>query len=53
MCRGLASDDVTHDHLDIRGYIDTACKHGRNPMDVLHDLMLSKPRRPPAQELSP
>ena len=41
----LASDDVTQDRLDIRGYIDTARKHGRNPMDVLHDLMLGRPRR--------
>jgi transposase len=36
----LASDDVTQDRLDIRGYIDTARKHGKNAMDVLHDLML-------------
>jgi len=49
----LASDDVTRDRLDIRGYIDTARKHGRNAMDVLYDLMLGKPWRPPAQTLSP
>jgi transposase len=35
----LTSDDVTQDRLDIRGYIDTARKHGRNTMDVLCDLM--------------
>jgi len=35
----LASDDVTQDRLDIRGYIDTARKHGLNALDVLHQLM--------------
>ena len=49
----LASDDVTQDRLDIRGYIDTARKHGKNAMDVLHDLMLGTPWRPPAQAYSP
>ncbi|MDQ2874737.1 MAG: IS66 family transposase [Actinomycetota bacterium] len=49
----LASDDVTRDRLDIRSYIDTARKHGRNAMDVLHQLMLGTPWRPPAQALSP
>jgi hypothetical protein len=49
----LASDDVTQDRLDIRSYIDTARKHGKNAMDVLHDLMLGTPWRPPAQALSP
>jgi transposase len=49
----LASDDVTQDRLDIRSYIDTARKHGQNAMDVLHDLMLSRPWRPPAPALSP
>ena len=49
----LASDDVTQDRLDIRSYIDTARKHGRNAMDVLHDLMLSRPWRPPARAFSP
>ncbi len=49
----LASDDVTQDRLDIRSYIDTARKHGRNAMDVLHDLMLGKPWRPPVQAFSP
>jgi len=49
----LASDGVTQDRLDIRSYIDTARKHGRNAMDALHDLMLGKPWRPPAQALSP
>ena len=36
----LASDDVTQNRLDIRGHIDTARKHGKNAMNVLHDLML-------------
>jgi transposase len=49
----LASDDVTQDRLDIRSYIDTARKHGKNAMDVLHDLMLGRPWRPPAQAFSP
>jgi transposase len=42
----LTSDDVTQDRLDIRSYIDTARKHGKNAMDVLHDLMLGRPCRP-------
>jgi transposase len=49
----LASDDVTQDRLDIRSYIDTARKHGKNTMDVLHDLMLGRPWRPPAPAISP
>ena len=49
----LASDDVTQDRLDIRSYIDTARKHGKNAMDVLHDLMLGRPWRPHAPALSP
>ena len=49
----LASDDTTQDRLDIRSYIDTARKHGKNAMDVLHDLMLGRPWRPPAQAFSP
>jgi transposase len=48
----LASDDVTQDRLDIRSYIDTARKHGRNTMDALHQLMLGTPWRPPAQAFS-
>jgi transposase len=49
----LASDAVTQDRLDIRSYIDTARKHGKNAMDVLHDLMLGRPWRPPAPAFSP
>jgi transposase len=49
----LASDDVTQDRLDIRSYLDTARKHGKNAMDVLHDLMLGSPWRPSATALSP
>jgi transposase len=49
----LASDDVTQARLDIRSYIDTARNHGKNAMDVLHDLMLGTPWRPPAQAFSP
>ena len=29
---------LTQDRLDIRGYIDTARKHGQNAIAVLHDL---------------
>jgi hypothetical protein len=49
----LTSDDTTQDRLDIRGYIDTARKHGRGAFTVLHDLMLGTPWHPPAQALSP
>jgi transposase len=49
----LTSDDATQDRLDIRSYIDTARKHGKNAMDVLHDLMLGRPWRPPVQAFSP
>jgi hypothetical protein len=49
----LSSDDVTQDRLDIRSYIDTARKHGKNTLNVLHDLMLGRPWRPPAQAFSP
>jgi hypothetical protein len=49
----LTSDDVTQDRLDIRGYIDTARKHGQNAYDVLHQLMLGNPWLPPAQPISP
>jgi hypothetical protein len=49
----LTSDDVTQDRLDIRGYIDTARKHGKNAFTVLCDLMTGNPWRPPAQAFSP
>jgi transposase len=49
----LASNDVTQDRLDIRSYIDTARKHGMNAMDVLHELMLGRPWRPPGAAISP
>jgi len=49
----LASDDVTQDRLDIRSYTGTARKHGRNAMDVLHDLKPGRPWRPPAAAFSP
>ena len=49
----LTSDDVTQDRLDIRSYIDTARKHGRNAMTVLYDLMLGTRWQPPAQAISP
>jgi hypothetical protein len=49
----LASDDVTQDRLDIRGYIDTARKHGLGAYEVLHQLMLGNPWLPSAQPISP
>jgi hypothetical protein len=49
----LTSDDVTQDRLDIRGYIDTARKHGQNAYEILHQLMLGNPWLPPAQPISP
>jgi transposase len=49
----LTSDDVTQDRLDIRGYIDTARKHGLGAYDVLHQVMLGNPWLPPAQPISP
>jgi transposase len=49
----LTSDDATQDRLDIRSYLDTARKHGKNAMDVLYDLMLGSPWQPPAAAFSP
>jgi hypothetical protein len=49
----LTSDDVTQDRLDIRSYIDTARKHGKNAFAVLCDLMTGRPWRPPARAFSP
>jgi hypothetical protein len=49
----LTSDDVTQDRLDIRGYIDTARKHGLGAYEVLHQLMAGNPWLPPAQPISP
>ena len=49
----LTSDDVTQDRLDIRGYIDTARKHGLGAYEILHQLMAGNPWLPPAQLISP
>jgi hypothetical protein len=49
----LTSDDVTQDRLDIRGYIDTARKHGLGAYEVIHQLMTGNPWLPPAQPISP
>ena len=49
----LTSDDVTQDRLDIRGYIDTARKHGLGAYEVLHQLIAGDPWLPPAQPISP
>lgn len=49
----LTSDAVTQDRLDIRSYLDTARKHGKNTMDTLYDLMLGNPWQPTAPAISP
>jgi transposase len=49
----LTSDDTTQNRLDIRGYIDTARKHGLGALEVLEQLMLGHPWMPPAQPISP
>jgi hypothetical protein len=43
----LTSGDVTQDRLDIRGYIDTARKHGQDILTVLRSVMTGTPWRPP------
>jgi len=43
----LTSQTVTQDRLDIRGYTDTARKHGLNVMDVLRAAMTGSPWHPP------
>ena len=49
----LTNDEVTQNRLDIRGYIDTARKHGLHVLQVLEDLMRGHPWMPPAQPISP
>ena len=49
----LTSDDVTQDRLGIRGFIDTARKHGLGAYEVPHQLMPGNPWLPPAQPISP
>jgi hypothetical protein len=51
--RRLTSNDTTQDRLDIRSYLDTARKHGKNATDVLRNHMLGRPWQPPAQAFSP
>jgi len=43
----LTSEDATQDRLDIRSYIDTARKHGHDPMTVLRSLFTGTPWHPP------
>jgi transposase len=47
ICGRLTSEDITQDRLDIRSYIDTARKHGRNVMAVLRAAMIGTPWSPP------
>jgi transposase len=43
----LTSEDTTQDRLDIRGYIDTARKHGQDILTVLRTIMNGAPWSPP------
>jgi transposase len=43
----LTSADITQARLDIRGYIDTARKHGQDVLTVLRSVMTGNPWRPP------
>ena len=43
----LTSEDATQDRLDIRGYLDTARKHGQDVMTVLRTVMTGTPWSPP------
>jgi transposase len=49
----LAGDNVTQDRLDIRGYIDTARKHGLGAHGTLLQLMTGDIWLPPPQPVSP
>ena len=49
----LTSDEITQNRLDIRGYIDTARKHGLSAYEALHQLMPGNPWLPPAHAISP
>jgi transposase len=42
----LTSEQVTQDRLDIRGYIDTARKHGINVMTALRQAITGNPWQP-------
>jgi hypothetical protein len=43
----LTSAGITQARLDIRGYIDTARKHGQDVLTVLRSVMTGNPWRPP------
>jgi hypothetical protein len=43
----LTSEDTTQDRLDIRGYLDTARKHGQDVMTILRSVMTGIPWSPP------
>lgn len=43
----LTSEHITQDRLDIRGYLDTARKHGINAMTALRQAITANPWRPP------
>jgi transposase len=44
----LTSEDAAQHRLDLRGYIDTARKHGQDVMTVLRGVMTGTPWTPPA-----
>jgi len=49
----LTSQDTTQDRLDIRGYIDTARKHGQDVMTVLRTIMTGVPWSPQLPATAP
>ncbi len=49
----LTSEDTTQDRLDIRGYIDTARKHGQDIMTVLRTIMTGVPWSPQLPATAP
>jgi transposase len=49
----LTSEQTTQDRLDIRGYIDTARKHGQDVLTVLRSVMTGIPWNPPVPDAAP
>jgi transposase len=49
----LTSDEATQHRLDIRGYIDTARKHGQDVLAVLRSVMTGTPWSPPVPATVP
>jgi hypothetical protein len=49
----LTSEDAAQHRLDIRGYLDTARKHGQDVMAILRGVMTGTPWTPPAPAARP